>query len=175
LQENAPDSLWNGLIANIRSVYPGTLTYDTNWGSLQFGQHSWVHNPDLKMIGVSAYFPVAETPERIDPQQVSSLWGQKVKSVLDNFAVKLGEPIFISEIGYRNSADALYHPWEGTSSSPPDPQEQAAACDAALANVATDQNIVGIFFWGWDDTGALNLNGLQTATVINTHYKSLQA
>src|SRR5258708_1660319 len=31
LQANAPDSLWNGLIAELRSVFPGTLTYDMNW------------------------------------------------------------------------------------------------------------------------------------------------
>ena len=35
LQKNAPDSLWKGLIANVRSVFPGTLTYNMNWTSLQ--------------------------------------------------------------------------------------------------------------------------------------------
>ena len=37
----------------------------------------------------------------------SDLWKQTVKRELDTFALKLGKPIFISEIGYRNSADAL--------------------------------------------------------------------
>ena len=55
LQNNAPDSLWNGLIANIRSVFSGTLTYDTNWTQLQTVPPPWMHNPELKMIGVSGY------------------------------------------------------------------------------------------------------------------------
>ena len=175
LQENAPDSLWNGLIANLRGVFPGTLTYDTNWDILQKQPPSWMRNANLKMIGVSAYLPMVDTPVRVDPQQIFGLWKQTVKPALDNFAIALGEPIFISEIGYRNSADALYYSLESPSSAPPDPEEQAAACGAALANIIPDQHILGSFFWGWDDAGAFNLKGLQAATVIHSYYKSLQA
>jgi len=175
LQENAPDALWNGLIANLRSVFPGALTYDMNWSSLQKKPPSWMHNTELKMIGVSAYVSAADTPERVDPKQIFGLWKQTVKAALDNFAKALGEPILISEIGFRNSADTLYRSWEPTSSAPPDPEEQAAACDAALANIISDQHILGSFFWGWDDVQAFNLNGMQAATVIHSYYKSLQA
>jgi len=175
LQKNAPDSLWKGLIANVRSVFPGTLTYNMNWTSLQQQPLAWMRNVNLKMIGVSAYLPIIGTPERVDPKQIFDLWKQTVKSALDNFSIALGEPIFISEIGFRNSADALYNSWESTSSAPPDPVEQAAACDAALANIIPDPHILGSFFWGWDDVGAFSLNGLQAATVIHTHYESLQA
>jgi len=175
LQENAPASLWNELIANLHSVFPGTLTYDINWTSLQKQPPSWMHNAYLKMIGVSAYLPLIDTPERVDPNQIFALWRQTVKSALDNFAIELGEPILISEIGYRNSTDALYHSWEPTSSAPPDPAEQAAACDAALANIIPDQHILGSFFWGWDDAGAFDLNGMQAVAVIHSHYKALQA
>ena len=175
LQENAPDSLWNGLIAELRSVFPGTLTYDTNWDILQKQPPVWMRNANLKMIGVSAYLPLVDTPERADPKQIFDLWKQTVKRALDDFALALGEPIFISEIGYRNSADALYRSWEPTSSAPPDPVEQAAACAAALANIIPDQHILGSFFWGWDDAAAFNLNGLQAAAVIHSYYKTLQA
>ena len=175
LRENAPDSLWNGLIANVRSVFPGTLTYDMNWTSLQQQPPAWVHNVNLKMIGVSAYSPIIDTPERVDPKQIFDLWKQAVKSALDNFSMALGEPIFISEIGFRNSADALYNSWESTSSAPSVPVEQAAACDAALANIIPDPHILGNFFWGWDDVGAFSLNGLQAAAVIHTRCESLQA
>jgi hypothetical protein len=175
LQDHAPDSLWNTLIRQLRSVFPGTLTYDMNWTSLPKTPPSWMHNANLKMIGVSAYLPLIATPERVDPKQIFHLWKQTVKRALDDFALKLGEPIFISEVGYRNSADALYHSWEPTSSAPPDPEEQAAACDAALANIIPDQHLLGSFFWAWDDAESLNLKGLQAATVIHSHYKSLQA
>src|SRR5262249_22516091 len=103
------------------------------------------------------------------------LWKKTGKAALDSFAARLGEPIFISEIGYRDSTDALYHSWEAASSAPRDPAEQAAACDAVLANILADSNILGSFFWGWDGVDAFNLNGLQAATVIHKYYTSLQS
>ncbi len=175
LQENAPDALWNGLIAHVRSVFQGTLTYDMNWDVLQKQPPAWMRNPTLKMIGVSAYLPLIDTPARVDPKQIFSLWQHTEKRALDTFAIALGKPIFISEIGYRDSTDALYHSWETTSSAAPDPQEQAAACAAALANVIPDSHILGIFFWGWDDTGAFNLHGMYAASVIHSYYQALQA
>lgn len=175
LQRNAPATLWNGLIANIRSIYHGTLTYDMNWTSLQYQPPTWMRNPTLKFIGVSAYLPIANTQERVDPTQMFALWKITVKRSLDDFSKALGEPILISEIGYRNSADTLYHSWETTSTALADPVEQAGACDAALANAIPDPHILGTFFWGWDDTGSFSLKGLQAASVVHTHYSSLQA
>ena len=134
-----------------------------------------MRNAHLKMIGVSTYSPLVGTPQRVDPKQIFALWKQTVKRELDNFSMALGEPIFLSEIGYPNSVDALYHPWESFSTAPQDPQEQAAACDAALANIIPDQHILGSFFWGWGNSEDFNLNGLQAATVIHRYYKTLQA
>lgn len=173
LQKFAPDTLWNELIAHLRSVFPGTLTYDMNWTTLQSPPRAWMRNANLKMIGISAYLPIINTPERIDPKQIRVLWKNTVKLALDTFATKVGKPIFISEIGYRNSTDALYHSWESTSTAPPDPQEQAAACDAALANVIPDSRIAGIFFWGWDDVGAFRLSGQTAVAALHTWYASL--
>src|SRR5262249_50380200 len=102
------------------------------------------------------------------------LWKQIVKPALDNFSEELGEPILLTEIGYPNRTDALSHPWESNSTAPADPEEQAAACDAALANIIPDTHILGTFFWGWDNTGDFDLKSVQAATVIQKYYKSLQ-
>lgn len=174
LQEYAPDSLWNGLIANIHRVYAGTLTYDVNWTSVQLPVREWMRNPALKMIGISAYFPLIPTPERVAPHQIPGLWAKTARPLLDAFALALGEPVLISEIGYRNSADALYHSWESSSAAPADPAEQAAADDAALTVLIADRHILGCFFWGWDDTGSFNLKGLPAATAIHARYASLE-
>ncbi len=174
LQRNAPASLWNGLIASFRSVFAGTLTYDMNWTSLTVQPESWMRNPDLKMIGVSAYLPIEAAPERVSPARVSSLWASAVRKPLDGFARELGRPIFISEVGYRNSADALYQPWVTTSSAPADPAEQAAACAAVLKNVLPDRHILGVFFWGWDEAEGFNLKNSSAAQAIHTYYASLQ-
>src|SRR5438477_3248431 len=131
-----------------------------NCGSLQTTPPSWMRNKHLKMISVSAYSPLVNAPVRVDPKQIFALWKQTAKRDLDNFSIALGEPIFLSEIGYPNSQVALYHPWDSSTTAPPDPQEQAAACDAALANIIPDQHILGTFFWGWSNTGDFDLNSV---------------
>ncbi len=127
------------------------------------------------MIGVSTYLPLTETPVRIDPRQIFDLWRIKVKSQLDALSIELGKPVLLSELGFRNSADMFYHSWEAFSSADADPEEQAYACDAALANILHDPHIGGVFFWGWDDVGPFRLRGLQSSVVIHSWYASLDA
>ncbi len=120
--------------------------------------------------------PLVDVRVRVEPKDMFALWKVKVKAILDKMATQLGKPILISEIGYRNSADTLYNPWYPTSTtSPPDPEEQAAACDAALANVFHDPLIGGIFFWGWDDVIGFKLSGQPAVKVLHTWFTSPQS
>lgn len=145
-------SYWTQLIERVHQVFPGQITYDMNWSSLYNPIPSWMSNPLLATIGVSVYIPLTDTPQRLDPALLPSLWRANIEKLLDTLALKIGHPVIISEIGYRNSAYALYRPWQRDAiaqAEPPDTQEQAAAYDAALQDVLTDQNITGIYFWAW--------------------------
>jgi hypothetical protein len=175
LEQNAPASLWNGLIEELSQVFHGTITYDMDWSALHNPVPSWMRNPHLKMIGISAYSPLVNTPVRVDPKQIRALWAQTVQRDLDNFSIALGKSIVLSEIGYPNCQVALYEPWNSSCTAPQDQQEQAAATDAALADILPDNHILGTFFWGWDNTRDFNLISVQAATVIQKYYKSLQA
>lgn len=176
LQQYAPASLWNTLIARVRSVFAGTITYDMNWSTLSPPFPSWMSNADLGVIGVSEYIPLTDVRTRIDPAAIFSLWREKIKTLLDTASLTLGKPMVISEIGYRNSADALYHTWYPESTvSPPDPGEQAAACNAALANVIPDPHIIGIFFWGWQEVQGFQLSGQPAVAVLHQWYSSPQS
>lgn len=175
LEQNAPASLWNGLIDELSQVFHGTITYDMDWSALHNPVPSWMRNPHLKMIGISAYSPLVNTAVRVDPKQIRALWAQTVQRDLDNFSIALGKAIVLSEIGYPNCQVALYEPWNSSCTAPQDQQEQAAATDAALADILPDEHILGTFFWGWDNTKDFNLISVQAATVIQKYYKSLQA
>ena len=99
-----------------------------------------------------------------------------MKTALDHFSLVVGKSLILSEIGYRNSADTLYQPWVKYSTiSPPDPEEQAAACDAALINVIPDKQIVGTFFWGWDGVESFQLSGQPALAVLKKWYTSPQS
>jgi hypothetical protein len=173
LEQFAPASLWNTLIARVRSVFSRIITYDMDWSSLSRPVQAWMNNSNLSVIGVTEYIPLVDIPKRVDPKVMFSLWRDKVKRAIDNFAIHVGKPVVISEIGYRNTSDALYHPWDTESpTSPPDPIEQAAAYNAALENVMPDPHIAGIFFWGWDGVGAFKLSGQPAVVVLHLWYTS---
>ena len=173
LQQYAQPALWNTLIERVRSIFPGIITYDMNWSSLGTPTPSWYSNPDLGMLGVSEYIPMINTRERVAPADMIPLWRDTVKTQLDALATQTQKPVILSEIGYRNSADTLYHPWFPDSTvSPPDPAEQAAACDAALTNIIPDPHIVGVFFWGWDSVGGFKLSGQPATAVLQKWFSS---
>ena len=174
LEQNAPASLWNGLIGEISQVFHGTVTYDMDWTSLAYSPPSWMRNPLLKMIGISSYAPVVNYAVRVDPAQMRGLWARKSQRDIDNFSIAVGKPILLSEIGFPNCEVALYQPWNSSCTAPQDQQEQAAATDAALANIISDRHILGTFFWGWDNARDFNLINVQAASVIMKYYKSLQ-
>lgn len=162
---------WNQLIARAHAVFPGMLTYDMNWTSLTSPVPHWMYNSLLNSIGVSAYIPLTNVPERLDPKVIPDLWREKVGKVLDALSVHLKKPVLISEIGYRNSPDALYNPWAMQTLPGTDPEEQAAAYDAALQNVIVDSHIIGIFIWAWSFP-PYQPNGEPAANVLYHWYTS---
>ena len=176
LQQNAPSSLWNQLIANAHSIYTGTLTYDMNWIPQLVQLPSWMKNPDLKMIGFSEYIPLVATPTPVALQDIRALWAEKVKPIIDGVAAQLGKPVVISEIGYRGTSDALYQPYQTNSSALPDPQLQAAAFDAAIADVISDPSVEGIYAYAWDNVLTFTLKTQPAAlSVLHKWYTSPDA
>lgn len=173
LQQYASATLWTQLISRVHAVFKGDLTYDMNWSSLDFPIVSWLKNPELTLVGVSSYIPLLDTMTHLDPAAIAPLWSQKIKSKLDILATKVGKRVLISEIGYRNSTDALYHTWLAHTSAPPDPQMQAAAYAAALSNTIPDPQIAGTFFWGWDDVDRFAMKGQPAIKILNKWYTSL--
>ena len=175
LQQHAPAAMWNQLIDRIHAVFAGTLTYDMNWYPVDQPIPDWFSNQNISMIGVSSYIPLTDVSTHIDPKDMMGLWKDKIKSILDTISTRVGKPVLISEIGYRNSSNALYHSWEQDSNTPLDPAEQAGAYEAALANAIPDQRIAGIFFWGWEDVGKFTLKGQNlTNAVLHKWYTSVQ-
>lgn len=165
---------WNQLIMRVHSIFNGAITYDINWTSLTTPLSPWMHNRLLSYIGVSIYISLTSVPQRLQPKDIVRLWREKIGKVLDELSVKMGKPILISEIGYRNSPDALYRPESRQTLPGTDPEEQAAAYNAALQNVMSDPHITGIFFWAWS-LPPYQPNGEPASQVIYYWYASLSA
>ena len=170
LERNAPASMWSHFITQVRSIFTGTLTYDMNWSSLTKPIPAWIADPNISMVGISEYISLTNSRNNTNIKNIASLWRSRVKGVIDTFAAQLKKPVFLSEIGYRNSTDALYNPWEKITAFPRSQQQQAAACDAALVNILTDPYIHGTYFWAWDNVDLFNLHNTLTVATIHKWY-----
>jgi len=168
---------WDDFINNVTSVYKGHLTYDTNFSSILAHLNvppTWFSNARLYALGVSAYFSLVDTPTSVPTSQIPALWAQHVQAPLDALSSATGKPIILSELGYRNDADALYEPYVTTAFGAPDPTLQAAAFDAAMQNIVEDHSITGVFVWAWS-MPVYEPNNLPAAQALHTWYTSPKA
>lgn len=175
--ENVPDALWNTLIARTRAVYSGVITYNTNWSSLDiFARRlpGWLKNPALAYIGVSCYQSLVSAPATLTVQQIEQVWRQQFLPRLDALSNATQKPVLISEIGYRNSTDALYQPWVHSTGAPADPKLQAAAYEGAVRSALGDHHIQGIYFYAWEN-GPFAPDNLPAAQVLHSIYLSPDA
>lgn len=169
--ESAPADLWNTLISRAHAIYPGVLTYNTNWSSLTTRPPNWMSNPFLTYIGVSAYQSLVSQPQQLNEAQIQQVWQNQFLPLLDAYSAASGKPILLSEIGYRNTNDALYQPWVHATNAPADPQLQAAAYEGALRAALGDQHIEGIYFYAWSND-EFAPNNLPAASVLHRIYLS---
>lgn len=175
--EYASDALWNTLIARTRAIYPGVITYNTNWSSLDgFARQlpGWLKNPEMAYIGVSCYQSLVDAPRGLSVAQIEQVWRQQFLPRLDALSNAAHKPVLISEIGYRNSTDSLYQPWVHSTGAPVDPKLQAAAYEGATRSALGDHHVQGIFFYAWEN-GPFAPNDLPAAQVLHAIYLSPDA
>ncbi|SHI67269.1 glycoside hydrolase family 113 [Pseudozobellia thermophila] len=102
---NARPDFWQGLIAKVRDVYQGKLTYAANWDE-------YTRSPfwkELDYIGIDAYFPLCEhqTPT---VEQCREGW-KKHKPHIEELSRKNNRPVLFTEFGYRSTDQTAWKPW----------------------------------------------------------------
>lgn len=99
---------WKALIAEIRTIYSGKLTYAANWDEYK---HTDIWK-SLDYVGVDAYFPISE--ERTPTVEASKTgwqpWIEEMHGVSKNFQ----KPILFTEYGYRSVDYAGKEPWHSS-------------------------------------------------------------
>ena len=87
---------WRALIADVRAIYGGRLTYAANWD-----KYARIEFWDaLDLVGVDAYFPLADDPTPAVEMLVEAWepWSDELREV----ARTTGKPILFAEFGYRS-------------------------------------------------------------------------
>ncbi len=99
---------WRALIAEIRAVYSGALTYASNWHEDYEHVAFW---DALDYVGIQAYFPLADSDiANHSVAEFRTAWAPH-KAALRQTAERTGKPILFTEIGYRSVHYAAAEPW----------------------------------------------------------------
>lgn len=129
---------WRRLIADVRRLYPGLVTYAANW----YGDPVAFWDA-LDLAGVDAYFPLAEGAEATPAQLAAG--ARKAVEELARRAREAGRPLLLTEVGFPARRGAWIQPHEeGGELSEAD---QAAAYRALLATLERPPWLAGAFVW----------------------------
>ncbi|MCW3015199.1 MAG: hypothetical protein JWO02_2291 [Solirubrobacterales bacterium] len=136
---------WPPLIAAVRRVYKGKLTYAANWDP---GYKSVPFWHLLDYVGIDSYHPLP-TPE-VTPtvRALVTAWAPVVQELRDA-ALQTGKPILLTEIGYPSRRGAASAPATQDTSEPVDATEQARAYEAAYRVLRDLPFIAGVYWWDW--------------------------
>lgn len=139
----ARPAFWNTLIAEVRSVFAGAITYAANWDEVMHLPF-W---PALDVIGVDGYFPL--TPHHSPTvQEIEAGWQHHV-SALEGLSMRMGRKVLFTEIGYRCVANCTVEPWKEDHTAPRDEGAQADAYTAFFNTWHCQPWYAGCFVWKW--------------------------
>lgn len=135
---------WLRIIAAVRAVYFGKLTYGANWNEYD-NVKFW---DALDLIGVLAYFPLTKATDPT-PAQIQSGWENRAAE-LDRFSQRNGGKQFVFvELGYNENARAAAEPWSFDSGGENAGAVQERCIAAALSLTGKHRWLAGMFFWKW--------------------------
>jgi hypothetical protein len=138
---------WRRVIAKVRGVYGGMVTYAANWD----GTDKVPFWDALDLIGVQAYFPLAEegrAPQRADLERAWRAHFDALRVLSNKHG---GKRVVFAEIGYARSLTAASKPWEPAE----DEREEVTRLrrlllDVSLAELKKHEPLVaGAFWWKW--------------------------
>lgn len=136
---------WRQIIAAVREVYTGKITYAANWDSLA-AVPFW---DAVDLIGVHAYFPLSDqlSPDRDELWQA---WEGPLEQLETLSREHKGKPVLFAEIGYSRSPEAALKPWVPENRDTPAVRAlRQDLIDVALRRIETTPFVAGMFWWKW--------------------------
>ncbi|MEI6452520.1 MAG: hypothetical protein WCP98_21555 [Actinomycetes bacterium] len=143
----AHEAEWRAIIADVRSVYHGALTYADDMVQTAPDAIAWWDAVDL--IGQDAYPTLTDKPHPTVADLLRG-WRTSYMPKLKRLAERWGKPVILTEIGYRSVHGGAQDPWSWQRQGPPDMTVQARAYEAALTAVAERSWIRGMYWWQWE-------------------------
>ena len=143
----AREAEWRELIAAVRAVYKGQLTYAANWDGEFENVAFW---DALDAIGVQAYFPLSE--ERVPSvAELTHAWTPHAERIA-RVATSFDRSVIFTEVGYRSVVSTAARPWEWGMYFPFERVSKEAQVNCYQAMFDTFWNkpwFGGLYVWTW--------------------------
>jgi hypothetical protein len=144
---------WAELIAGVRSVYKGPLTYAANAVSAGDEFTSVAFWDRLDVAGLDAYTPLTDS-DRPGVGDLVRGWsrnrnGEDMVAAFRNWQRSHGKPVIFTELGYRSADGTNRAPWDFERPAAYDAGEQADCYEAAFRVWSQQPWMRGIFWWSW--------------------------
>ena len=137
-------STWSSIIAKVREVYSGELTYSANWDHYD-AVPFW---DDLDVVGLSGYYELsAELPPTYS--SLRRAW-QSIREELVTWQQGVGKPLLFTEIGYPSNSTAAHKPWDYTLPGYADLDLQRLCYKAFIDTWQGAPELGGTFLWIWE-------------------------
>lgn len=135
---------WRSLIADVRAVFGGLLTYSANWDEAE----DVLFWDRLDLIGINAFYPLAHHPGASFEEYVAGAIG--ARESVGALAEVLEMPVLFVEVGYTTRTDAAVEPWlwpDDMANVTVDEREQARALLASFRAFLSEEWFAGFFVW----------------------------
>lgn len=124
---------WRDIIAAVRAVYRGPITYAANHGEEFETIKFW---DAVDFIGIDNYYPLED-----------GYGAAKLTAVIEKVQQKYGKPILFTEAGYGAHKDSHKEPWEDETQKPLDLDEQAQSYEALMNAMKDKPWFRGVYWW----------------------------
>jgi len=135
---------WRRIIAAVRNVYRGKITYGANWSDYEQVKF-W---DAVDYIGVLAYFPLTKA-NNPSAEQIAAGWEKRCAELGRFSARQGGKQLLFVEVGYNENTKAAAEPWSFETGGENASAIQERCIDAALALTGKHPWLAGMFFWKW--------------------------
>lgn len=134
---------WRALIADLRKIFKGPITYGANWTDYQRVPF-W---DALDVIGIQAYFPLTKK-ENPTEKDIQSGWQNVIKEIRA-YSISQNRNIVFTELGYNQSYITAAEPWNYRVDDDGAKPLQETCWRVAFNAIQSEPRIVGAFLWKW--------------------------
>jgi hypothetical protein len=135
---------WKEIIAKVRKVYGGQLTYAANWGEEFDGFTFW---EDLDAIGLNSYYPLSKKDEPTDEELLAG--AREWMNMAAEVSRKTGRPLWLTEVGFRSVDKAWTNPHAAGGDRNANGAAQARCFEALTIAANETPELKGMFIWKW--------------------------